>query len=145
MTENDTLATASDLRLWTVLDPDTCAEEGADRLLAALAQRGNRLLPDNFRHIMIDAYRAVEGLKCGLANGGGVTAHGLRCTAAVVMREMGCDWETIASITGHATIQMVKKYLEKKRLAQLGVDALNRAARIRLEQSERNESGSGKH
>ncbi len=114
------------------------------KVMLVTGERGNRLLPDNFRHIMIDAYRAVEGLGCGLANGG-VTTHGLRYTAAVVMCEMGCDWETIASITGHATIQMVKKYLEKKRLAQLGVDALNRAARIRLEQSAKNESGSAKN
>jgi len=72
-----------------------------------------------FRKMMAAAFQAA-GIE-------GVVIHGLRYTAATVLHEVGCDWETIGSITGHATAQMVKKYTEKKRRAKLAIARLNRA------------------
>lgn len=81
---------------------------------------------DNFRHIMAAAYAATPGLRCGM-NNGGVTTHGLRYTAATVLAELGHDWDTIAAITGHETVQMVRKYTAKKRRARIAIDSLNSA------------------
>jgi integrase len=75
---------------------------------------------------MIDAFNDVDGLKAGLAVGG-VTTHGLRYTAATRLYELGCSFAQIAAITGHETIAMVKKYIEKKRDAQFAIATLNAA------------------
>lgn len=69
---------------------------------------------------MRDAYRAA-----GLADD--VTNHGDRYTAATRLHELDCDWETIASITGHETAAMVRKYTEKRRKARLAISRLNRS------------------
>jgi integrase len=52
-------------------------------------------------------------------------SHGLRYTAAVRLSELGCDWETISSITGHETVSMVRKYLAKRRGARLAIKRLD--------------------
>lgn len=69
---------------------------------------------------MRDAYR-----NAGLSDD--VTNHGGRYTAATRLHELGSDWETIASITGHETMQMVRKYTAKKRKARLAISRLNRS------------------
>jgi len=55
------------------------------------------------------------------------TTHGLRYTAATVLHELGCDDATIADITGHETLAMVKKYRAKRRRTRLAIARLNRA------------------
>lgn len=88
--------------------------------------RGKKVTKDNFRHRMIDAYKVVV-----MPNGKsleGVTTHGLRYTTVTVLKELGCENETIASITGHQTVAMVEKYNEKKRQSQLAVAAMNDAS-----------------
>lgn len=100
------------------------------KLMVLTGDRGRRISADYLRHTMIDAFQTIPGLISGLKNDG-VTSHGLRYTAAVVLDELGCDWETIASITGHETVVMVKKYLEKKRRARLAVAALDAASLAR--------------
>lgn len=74
---------------------------------------------DRFRHRMAAAYEAA-GLH-------GVTTHGLRYTAATILRELGEDWETVAAITGHETMQMVRKYTTQKRRAQVAILHLDQA------------------
>jgi len=88
--------------------------------------RGMKVTRDNFRHRMIDAYKVVM-MPSGKSLEG-VTTHGLRYTTVTVLKELGCENETIASITGHQTVAMVEKYNEKKRLAQLAVAAMNDAS-----------------
>jgi integrase len=78
---------------------------------------------DRFRHRMAAAYAAA-----GLT---GVTTHGLRYTAATTLAEFGLDWETIASITGHETSEMVRKYTAKKRRAQVAIASLDAARATR--------------
>lgn len=64
-----------------------------------------------------------------------VTVHGTRYTAATRIAEVSIAaghtqdmaWQIAASITGHETAAMARKYTEQKRLAALGVDGLNRA------------------
>ncbi len=87
---------------------------------------GKAFKVDHFRHVMRDAYRAA-----GLPND--CTTHGLRYTAATVLHELGCDWPTIAAITGHETAEMARKYSEKKRRAKLAILRLNEAGRRRKE------------
>jgi integrase len=67
---------------------------------------------DAFRHIMASAHNA--------AGHPWVPTHGLRYTVAVRLHEVGVDWGTIADVTGHATVQMVRKYLGKRRPTRLG-------------------------
>lgn len=87
---------------------------------------GKSFTVDNFRHTMIDAYAATPGIQGGMSSGG-VTSHGLRYTAATILKELGCSWEEIASITGHETAQMVKKYTTQKRRAKLAISRLDKA------------------
>jgi integrase len=98
-------------------------------------ERGKKMTVDHFRHTMIDAFQAVPDLDTGLDQNG-VTNHGLRYTAATILKELGCDWETIASITGHETVDMVKKYTEKKRRAQVAIAAMDAASQARIKNNE---------
>lgn len=93
-----------------------------------VGEKGRRLSVDWFRHIMAAAYGAVKDLEPGLARQG-VTSHGLRFTAATILREIGCDWEEIAAITGHETVAMVRKYSGRKRKAKRAIAKLD-AARL---------------
>ncbi|WP_158303955.1 tyrosine-type recombinase/integrase [Paramagnetospirillum magneticum] len=98
----------------------------AMRRMMLTSETGRAFKVDHFRHVMIAAYQAVDGLTVGL-EAGGVTTHGLRYTAATILHELGNDWETIAAITGHETVQMVRKYTDKKRRAKLAIASLNAA------------------
>jgi integrase len=102
----------------------------AMRSMLLTTETGRAFKVDNFRHVMIAAYQAVKGLKVGL-EAGGVTTHGLRYTAATILHELDCDWDTIAAITGHETVQMVRKYTEKKRKAKVAIARLDRARKNR--------------
>ena len=74
---------------------------------------------DYLRHLRANAY-AEAGPE-------GVPSHGLRHTTGTVLAELGCDWPTIASILGHRTAEMVRKYTGKKRQAKLAITKLNKA------------------
>jgi integrase len=56
-----------------------------------------------------------------------VTGHGLRYTAATRIHELGLSWEDVASITGHKTMAMAKKYSQQKKRAGNVVAVLNKA------------------
>ncbi|UEM04558.1 tyrosine-type recombinase/integrase [Skermanella rosea] len=102
-----------------VLDPWLASQQHLT-MLPTERGGGRRLTIDAFRHMMGDAIEAA-----GLPDD--VTTHGLRYTAATVLHEIGCDWETIASITGHETVAMVRKYTEKRRRSRLAIAKLDDA------------------
>ena len=77
---------------------------------------------DHFRHTMRAAIRAA-------ALPDDRTLHGLRYTAATILRELGCDLPTIQAITGHRTAEMARKYSEKRRRSKVAIARLNRARR----------------
>lgn len=83
-------------------------------------ESGTPFKVDNFRHFMRAAYDAA-----GLPRT--CTTHGLRYTQATVLGELGCDPQTIADITGHETVQMVRKYTAQRRRTRLAIDRLDRA------------------
>jgi len=87
-------------------------------------KKGRAFSEGTFGHLLNDAFKKIKGLTIGLENRG-VTPHGLRFTAATRLRELGCSWEMIASITGHDTVEMVRKYADQKRDAELAINALN--------------------
>ncbi|WP_025899098.1 tyrosine-type recombinase/integrase [Sneathiella glossodoripedis] len=98
-----------------ILDPWL---ENHPHMMLITNSRGAQFKKRNFQKIMRDAYK-----ECGF--GLDVTTHGLRYTAATILHELGLDWEVIASITGHSTMQMVKKYTRKKRLAARAIAKLD--------------------
>ena len=53
-----------------------------------------------------------------------MTTHGLRYTAARIIWELTNDWEAVKDITGHVTMEMAKKYAEKKRRTTATVEEL---------------------
>lgn len=75
---------------------------------------------DRFRHRMADAIKSAEVTQ---------TTHGLRYTAASRLRELGMDWEDIAAITGHQTVQMARKYSQQKRAATVAIRRLDEATK----------------
>lgn len=89
---------------------------------------GGAMKIDYFRHMMREAYDEA-GLPADF------TTHGLRYTAATrvyeVYKSLGYPdrmaWEAVADITGHATMQMAKKYSAKRRRARLTVAHLDAA------------------
>ncbi|MBK5910084.1 hypothetical protein CCR85_01070 [Rhodothalassium salexigens] len=82
--------------------------------------KGKGLGVDYFRHMMRAAYSAAAlPTSC--------TTHGLRYTAATVMRELGLDWDDIAAVTGHKTTAMVRKYTAKRRRAARAIARLDEA------------------
>ena len=98
-------------------------------------EKGRALTVDAFRHVLIDAFQKVDGLSSGMKQGG-VTTHGLRFTAATRLRELGCAWDVIASITGHDTAEMVEHYTEQKRKSKIAVAKLNAATASAAEQNQ---------
>ncbi|CAO3426526.1 tyrosine-type recombinase/integrase [Azospirillum argentinense] len=91
------------------------------KLMAILPSRFHKPMTSNgFVHFMSDAIR-----EAGLPED--VTTHGLRYTAATMLHEVGMEWEVIASVTGHQTVAMVRKYTAKKRNAQLAIASLDAA------------------
>jgi hypothetical protein len=98
------------------------------KLMILTGDRGRRVQVDYFRHRMIAASPSVEGLAQGLADGGtATTTHGLRYAAAIRLYRLWVSFDDIASIAGHETAAMVKKYAGKKRKAKLAVAILNAA------------------
>ena len=110
---------AAELR--AVLDPWLTNHE---HLVILTTPTGRSFKIDHFRHTMRAAYQAA-----GLPSE--ATTHGLRYTAATVLRELGCDWEEIAAITGHSTVQMVRKYTRQRRIAEVTIARLDDARRDR--------------
>jgi integrase len=80
---------------------------------------GQPLGIDAFRHRMAAAFAAA-----GLED---VTIHGLRYTAATRLRELQLDWEDVASIVGHQTAEMARKYMKQARSAELAILRLDDA------------------
>lgn len=90
---------------------------------------GGPVLKDYLRHMMRDAYRAV-----GLHD---VTTHGLRYTAARILRELECDWETIQDVTGHKTAEQARQYAEKRRRTRIAITRLDEARNKSRPESEK--------
>ncbi len=57
------------------------------------------------------------------------TLHGLRYTAATVLRELGLEWPAIAATPGHRMAEMMRKYSERSRLAARAIARLDAAER----------------
>jgi integrase len=110
---------AADLR--AILDP--WLENHPDTLLLLPGKRGKGRGIDAFRH-WFSAASAAAGLD-------GVTTHGLRYAAATRLAELGLDWQSIADITGHQTMEMARKYSEKRRRATLAIAKLDAATKFR--------------
>ncbi len=107
--------------LTAVLDPWLATHKN---LVILTTRKGTGLNIYYFRHMLRDAFDDA-----GLPKD--CDAHGLRYTAATVLKELGCDWEDIGAITGHATVEMVRKYTKKKRRATVAIARLNRAEKNR--------------
>lgn len=101
--------------LKAVLDPWLAKQS---HMMLITSGKGAAFEKRHFEKIMRSAYNEVGfGLD--------ITTHGLRYTAATVLHELQLDWEVIASITGHKTMQMVQKYTRKKRLAARAIAKLD--------------------
>jgi integrase len=89
---------------------------------------GSSMKEDYFRHMMREAYE-----EAGLPKD--FTTHGLRYTAATrvfeIYKSLGYPdrvaWEAVADVSGHATMQMTRKYTEQKRRSQLTAAHLDAA------------------
>lgn len=113
--------------LKAVLDPWMTANKG---MMMVTGQRGRGITIDYFRHVMAAAYAKAE-----LPDD--ITTHGLRFAAAVRLYELGVSEEGVADIVGHATMQMTRHYLRKKRRTRLSIDTLDLAtAKTRREENE---------
>lgn len=99
--------------LRAVLDPWLASH---DSLVILVTRTGRPFTSDHFKHVMGRAY-AAAGLD-------GVTTHGLRHTTATLLAEAGCDWPTIAAVTGHRTAEMVRRYTSKRRRAKAAIERL---------------------
>lgn len=106
-------------------------------------KKGKAFGEGTFSHLINDACKEVKernaageevpALAVGMASGG-LTAHGLRFTAATRLRELGLSWDVIASITGHETAEIVAFYSERKRKSGFAVATLNAATAVGAEQ-----------
>ncbi|MFP5514086.1 MAG: tyrosine-type recombinase/integrase [Alphaproteobacteria bacterium] len=125
-------------RLWipaaqelvAVLDP--WLESHKHMAMLPSERTGAVLTSSAFVHLMSDAIK-------GAGLGDGNTTHGLRYTAATMLHELGLDWEVIASVTGHQTVTMVRKYTSKKRNARLAIATLDAARAAKKERAENSE------
>lgn len=106
---------SKDLR--AVLDPWI---EGHKHISLLVTTSGGSLKPRYMRSVMRDAFTAA-GLPADC------TLHGLRYTFGVVAREIGLEGELIASILGHRTADMIRKYTEKRRNAEIVIARLDDA------------------
>lgn len=104
------------LDLTEVLDPYI---SGHDGLMLLVTKTGRPVKTQYLQHKMIAAYKAASLT--------GVTNHGLRYTAAARLGELTGDWEIVASITGHRTAEMARKYMRQRRLAQVAITKLDDA------------------
>lgn len=115
---------SADLR--AVLDPYLRTH---DQMTLLVTPAGRPFRVDFFRHFMRAAYTAA-GLPADF------TTHGLRYAAATRFHELGVPLDDIGLITGQATMQMVRKYTEKRRRTRLAIAKLNRATRKPVRQPE---------
>lgn len=88
-----------------------------DALTLLVGRSGRPIQADRFKHMMGRAI-AAAGLE-------GCVFHGLRHTCATLLAEAGCDWPTIAAVTGHRTAEMVRRYTSKRRLADEAVERID--------------------
>ncbi|MCR9214792.1 MAG: tyrosine-type recombinase/integrase [Proteobacteria bacterium] len=88
-----------------VLDPWL---ENHDHMMLITNSRGAPFKKRNFENVMRRAYTDA-GFDLD------TTTHGLRYTAATILKELKLTDEEIASVTGHETMAMVKKYTEQQR------------------------------
>jgi integrase len=100
--------------LRTVLDPWLASH---DAMLILVAAKGRPFAIHHFIHLMRAAYEGA-GLSAEC------TTHGLRYTCATLLAEQGCDWPTIAAVTGHRTCEMVRKYTSRRRSASTAIERL---------------------
>jgi len=119
---------AAALAAWDTAQHGSATPTLASRRQILVGDRRQAIKVDYFRHRMTEAY-AAAGLPGGV--GTGCTTHGLRYTAATRLHELGCDWETIAAITGHETVSMVRKYTAQKRRAKVAITRLDQARKNR--------------
>lgn len=103
--------------LRAVLDPWLAKHE---HVLLVTTPRGRQFSMTYLQRTMRDAMDAA-GLPMDC------TLHGLRYTAATILRELGLDWETIGDVTGHRTAQMVRKYTRQKRNATAAIKLMDEA------------------
>jgi integrase len=82
--------------------------------LATLPKSGEYILAKTLRgHVAKrDVQRAVERVR-GAIGAQGYVIHGWRYTAAVELAEAGCSDAEIAAVTGHRSLEMVRKYRAK--------------------------------
>lgn len=109
------IPSAADLR--NVLTPWL---RGHDAAVVLVTETGRPFTADHFRHTMRAAYEAAALPR-------DCTSHGLRYTAATRLAELGCDWETVAAVTGHETAEMARKYVEKRRKTRIAVGKVDAA------------------
>lgn len=80
---------------------------------------GRPVTEDYLRHMMRGAYTesALED----------VTTHGLRYTAGAILYELGVGEADIQTLLGHATLQMTRAYLARRRQSRLAISRLDAA------------------
>lgn len=76
-------------------------------------------------------FKLIRNLKADGKVGDGLTFHGLRHTVATRLAEAGCDDQAIASITGHRTAAMVRRYTETVSNKKRATAAIKRLERNR--------------
>lgn len=114
-------------KVWIPLHKDlreTLAQAPRQGAIILMTPTNKPWKEDHFRH----AFRKAV-LNAGLD---GLTFHGLRKTAAVMLAEAGCSEQEISAITGHRTSQMVRHYTAGARQKEMA-----RAAIIKLEENEK--------
>jgi integrase len=110
-----TLAIPIHSELRAVLDAMPC-----ESLTFLVTRTGRPFHPDRFTHWFADRCK-----EAGLPPRASV--HGLRKAAARRLAEAGCSASVIASITGHASLREVQRYVagaDQMRLAVQGIEAI---------------------
>lgn len=108
-----------------------------DRLqtyLADLPRRGKHILAKNLtQHISKRRAQALVAAVRAEIDANGYVIHGWRYTAAKELAEAGCSDTEIQSVTGHKSLDMVKKYRQQARQKQLSKVAQQRRNRTKTE------------
>lgn len=108
-----------------------------DRLqsyLAALPRTGKHILAKNLtQHLSKRRAQALIETVRGDIGAKGFVIHGWRYTAAKELAEAGCSDTEIQSVTGHKSLEMVKKYRQQARQKQLSKAAQQRRNRTKTE------------
>ena len=108
-----------------------------DRLqtyLAKLPRRGRHILAKNLtQHISKRRAQSVVAIVRKKIRAEDYVIHGWRYTAAKELAEAGCSDTEIQSVTGHKSLEMVKKYRQQARQKQLSKAAQMRRNRTNTE------------